>query len=152
MDEIDGLRLERLRGYADRARPMHYAPYSDFIVLAAVEADDGQTYAGANIEIVNYSLCKHAEEVAILAAIVAGQDPRRPWLRAMYVAGAAPCGSCRQFMFEFATEDAVCVFERIDQERLKAAGGVSAAGDGVPDVWRLSKLLPEAFGPREGLQ
>ncbi len=147
MGAIDRERLERLRNCADEARGMHYAPYSSFMVLAAVEADDGQLYPGANVEIVNYTLTKHAEEVAVLAGIAAGEDPGRPWIRTLYVAGAAPCGSCRQFVTEFASNDAICVFERIDQGRLKADRLEIAAGDVPPQVWDLAKLLPEAFGP-----
>lgn len=129
---------------------MNYAPQSDFMVLAAVEADDGRKYAGSNVEIANYSLTKHAEEVAILAAIIGGQDPRGSWLRAVYVAGAAPCGSCRQFMAEFASGDAICVFERIEQDRLKGGRLVDAAQGISPKTWSLDKLLPEAFGSKEG--
>jgi cytidine deaminase len=147
MEVIDRERLERLRDCADEARGMHYAPYSKFLVLAAVETVGGRMYSGANVEIINYSLTKHAEEVAILAAIVGGQDPWQPWLRAIYVAGGAPCGSCRQFIAEFATDDAICVFEDVDQGQLRADGLPSAAASGNPEVRTMGELLPDRFDP-----
>jgi cytidine deaminase len=90
-------------------------------------------YSGSNVEAANYSLTKHAEEAAILAAIAAEDDLGRGWLRALYVAGLAPCGSCRQFATEFATADAL--------NRLK--------GGGSPEVSNLADLLPGALRPEE---
>jgi cytidine deaminase len=82
------------------------------MVVAAVETTAGKVYGGANIEVVNYSLTKHAEEAAVMAAIAAGvQLDGGPWLRTVYVVGAAPCGSCRQFLWEFAIPDAVVVVD-----------------------------------------
>jgi cytidine deaminase len=145
MEVIEMERLERLRDCADEARGMHYAPYSKFLVLAVVETVSGRMYAGANVEIVNYSLTKHAEEVAILTALRAGAGPRRKWLKTLYVAGAAPCGSCRQFALEFARADAVCVFEQIEQWSLKRRKWPRHGGDYAPQEWSLRGLLPEAF-------
>lgn len=145
MEAIDRERLERLRDCADEARGMHYAPYSKFLVLAAVETVKGRLYAGSNVEIVNYSLTKHAEEVAILTAMRAGSGPRGKWLKTLYVAGAAPCGSCRQFALQFAARDAVCVFEHIPQSSLKRRRWPRPVGRREPQVWSLTELLPEAF-------
>jgi cytidine deaminase len=130
--EVDGKRLEQLRACAEGARARSYAPYSQFVVLAAVETVDGEMYGGSNIEIANFSLTKHAEEVAILAAIGDGHGPGGKWLRTLYVGGGPPCGSCRQFAAEFAVAEVVCVFERLDRAT-------------PPAVWKLSDLLPEAF-------
>lgn len=58
-----------------------------------------------------------------------------PWLRTVYVLGGAPCGSCRQFLWEFAVEDAIVV---IDESYGRAKR-----------VAFLSELLPEAFGPAD---
>jgi cytidine deaminase len=146
MEVIGRKRLELLRNSADEARRMHYAPYSEFLVLAAVESVDGKIYSGANVEIVNYSLTKHAEEVAILTAMRSGASSRRKWLKTLYVAGAAPCGSCRQFALEFARTDAICVFERLSQSSLKRRRWPRFGNDDeTPQAWRLSSLLPEAF-------
>lgn len=147
MQDVGVEQLENLRKCAEEARRANYAPYSSFVVLAAVEAVDGQLYAGSNVEIVNYSLSKHAEEVAILSAISGGQDPATPWLKTLYVAGAAPCGSCRQFALEFAAAEAICVVDKLDQKTLADPG--RPAVDVPPDVSRLADLLPKAFGPAE---
>jgi cytidine deaminase len=82
------------------------------MVVAAVETTAGKVHGGANVEVVNYSLTKHAEEAAVMAAIAAGAPLEGgPWLRTIYVVGAAPCGSCRQFLWEFAIPDAVVVVD-----------------------------------------
>lgn len=112
MAPIDG---ERLRACADAAKSRSYARYSKFVVVAAVETTDGSVYGGANVEIANYSLTKHAEEVPVLAAIGAGQGPSGNWVAVLYVGGGPPCGSCRQFVAEFAAADAMCAFEPLDR-------------------------------------
>jgi cytidine deaminase len=150
MTEVETERLAALRKAAEAARAAHYAPYSKFLILAAAEADDGSVYGGSNVENANYSLSKHAEEVAILAAIGAGQDPARPWLKALYVAGGSPCGSCRQFAYEFAAPDAICIVERIDQSRISRPGALTDSAAAL-DVWKLDELLPAAFGPNDVL-
>jgi cytidine deaminase len=147
MTAIDDQRLKELRECAERARAGNHSPYSNFMVLAAVEAANGRLYGGSNVEIINYSLSKHAEEVAILSAISSGQDPAKPWLRTLYVAGGAPCGSCRQFALEFAAPDAVCVLDSIGQDKIRRPGLLLANAD--PEVWSLRDLLPKAFEPAE---
>jgi cytidine deaminase len=104
------------------------------MVVAAVETTSGKVFGGANVEVVNYSLTKHAEEAAVMAAIAAGAPlDGGPWLRTVYVVRAAPCGSCRQFLWEFAIPDAVLV---VDDPY------------GTPSWTRyLRELLPLPFSP-----
>jgi cytidine deaminase len=146
--KIDSARIASLREAAENARRTHYAPYSEFLVLAAVEAD-GAVFGGSNIEVANYSLTKHAEETAILAAIAGGMTPRDGWLKVLYVVGA-PCGSCRQFIYEFGGPDVIILVDDIDQVTLKSTS-LSALGADLPAprAWRLGDLLPEAFGPSD---
>jgi cytidine deaminase len=151
MSEVDCEQLALLRRYADGARAAHYAPYSEFMVLAAVEAVDGKMYAGSNIEAVNYSLTKHAEEVAILAAIHDGQGPERPWLKTVYVAGGKPCGSCRQFAIEFAAADATWIIERVDRQILASGRLAEPDRRGCVERFSFDDLLPEAFRPEDVL-
>ena len=96
---------------AHRARLMAHAPYSNFLVGAAVLADDGQVYLGCNVENVAYPEGVCAEAVALGAMVVGGG--RR--VVAIAVAGGPagpprpcqPCGGCRQKIAEFATAETV---------------------------------------------
>jgi cytidine deaminase len=77
-----------------------YAPYSKFLVGAAVLTEDGTIVTGTNVENASYGLTICAERIAAGAAVAAGH--RR--LLAVAVAttgGASPCGACRQFLAEF---------------------------------------------------
>ena len=60
---------------AERVRPRAHVPYSHFHVGAAILADDGNIYAGCNIENAAYPLGNCAEASAI-AAMVAGGGKR----------------------------------------------------------------------------
>lgn len=133
---------------AEGLRGANYARYSDFVVLAAVETSGGEIFGGTNVENVNYTLTKHAEEVAILAAIHAGAGPRGAWIRTLYVTGASPCGSCRQFTAEFASPDTVVLVDRIDQATARHAS-LATLGDEDVEAWRLDQLLPSAFEPAD---
>lgn len=132
--------LRRLREAARAAAEHNYARYSGFMIVAAVETTDGQVFGGTNIEVANWTLTKHAEEMAIMQAL-ATRGLREPdaendrWLKTLYVSGATPCGSCRQFAYEWATEDAVCV--------------VDDPATGKHEEFPLAELLPEAFGPAD---
>jgi cytidine deaminase len=101
---------------------------------------------GANIEIVNLSLTKHAEELAILSALAndAGA-PGRGRLSAVYVAGLPPCGSCRQFAAEFATEDAIWILEDISQSELRTTSLSKLSDDREPRVVPFDDYLPSPF-------
>lgn len=140
-------RVGRLRVAADNSRQLNYAPYSNFMVLAAVETPEG-VFGGTNIENVNFSLTKHAEEVALLAAIASGITPRRNWIQALYVTGSPPCGSCRQFVAEFGSDSALVIIDRIDQDTVRD-GSLATLGRGSIETWSLGELLPAAFGPTD---
>lgn len=88
---------------AARAAARHaYCPYSHFAVGAALLADDGRIFTGANVENASYGLAICAERAALLQAVNAGA---RRFLALAVVAGArtpaAPCGACRQVLAEF---------------------------------------------------
>jgi cytidine deaminase len=110
-----------------------HAPYSRFRVGAALEAEDGRVFVGANVENASYGLTNCAERVALGAAVVAGA--RR--FRRIVVATeghppAAPCGACRQALAEFGVETIV-----------EAVGATQVRS------WRLGDLLPDHFGPAD---
>ena len=105
-----------------------YAPYSQFSVGAAVLAESGRIYGGANVENASYGATVCAERAAIFAAVNAGERK----LRAIAVT-ETPCGVCRQVMREFA-----------DPKSFAIVVATSAADF---RVFTLEALLPESFGP-----
>ena len=92
-----------------RAAQVHaYAPYSGFLVGAAVVSSTGRVFSGCNIENSSYGATICAERVAIGQMIAAGERK----LRAVAVftnaePPATPCGICRQVLAEF--DDAAIV-------------------------------------------
>jgi len=103
-----------------------YAPYSGFLVGAAVRAADGRVFTAANVENASYGLSLCAEANAVAAAVVAGVRKIERvavvgWSAARPDAGAlaTPCGRCRQIIAEFATPTLVVhVVDRRDGTRL----------------------------------
>jgi cytidine deaminase len=123
--------VEQLVAAARAARQNAYAPYSRFPVGAAVLAG-GQIFIGVNVENASYPLGVCAERNAVAAAVAAGE---RQIDAVAVVAGdqdvAPPCGGCRQVLNEFGPEMLV----------------ISTSLAGVRRTWRLSELIPDAFGP-----
>ena len=82
------------------ARARAYAPYSRFLVGAALRTDAGDVFSGCNVENAAYPEGTCAEAGAIAAMALAGG--RR--VAELVVAGAGlctPCGGCRQKLREF---------------------------------------------------
>lgn len=86
---------------ATAARNKAHAPYSGFKVGAAVQSLDGMIYSGCNVENASYGLTICAERVAIAKAVSEGA---RKFSRVAIVADTedptAPCGACRQVLWE----------------------------------------------------
>ncbi len=125
-------RLEELVVAAREARERAYAPYSRFFVGAAILADDGRVFTGANVENASYGLSMCAERTAVHHAVAQGM--RRLVAVAVSASGetpAWPCGACRQVLHEFGPEAIV----------------VTEAPDGRREERTLPQLLPDAFGP-----
>ena len=111
-------------------RQQAYAPYSKFLVGAAVVTDDGNVFTGTNVENASYGLTICAERVAAAAAVAAGHRK----ITAVAVAtagGAAPCGACRQFLAEFGGSMDVLLVDVDRPENVKQMS--------------LADLLPEQF-------
>jgi cytidine deaminase len=75
-----------------------YAPYSNYLVGAAVQARDGRVFEGANVENASYPLGICAERAALARAVADGCRPGD--LEAIAIT-ASPCGGCRQWLYEF---------------------------------------------------
>lgn len=81
------------------ARQRAYAPYSRYLVGAALLTSDGAIILGCNVENASYPATICAERVALTAAVAQGH---RDFV-AIAVAtqnGGTPCGICRQVMAE----------------------------------------------------
>jgi cytidine deaminase len=126
--------MDDLVAAAKSARLKAYAPYSKFLVGAAVRDERGQIHGGCNIENAAYPQGWCAETSAIAAMIMAGGKS----IAEMAVIGSGdllctPCGGCRQKIREF------------------AKGGVKihiCGEDGrVKQTFTLDELLPASFGP-----
>jgi cytidine deaminase len=118
---------------ATMARGNAYAPYSNFAVGAAIRAEDGRIYAGANVENAAFPQGQCAEASAIGAMVSAGA--RRIVEMVVLGEGAVlvtPCGGCRQRIREFAGKDAPIHL---------------VAADGSRHTVTIGELLPLAFGP-----
>jgi cytidine deaminase len=115
------------------ARANAYAPYSEYLVGAALRGADGRIYVGANYENAAYPQGQCAEASAIGSMIAAGE---RRIVEALVVAAGehipTPCGGCRQRLREFMALDAP----------LHLAGP-----EGVRRTVTLGDLLPLSFGP-----
>jgi cytidine deaminase len=125
--------LRDLAKIARAARRRAHAPFSGFKVGAALRAKDGSIVTGCNIENASYGLTLCAERVAVFKAISEGI---RGFDAVAVVADSktltAPCGPCRQILWEFCGDVAVYL------EDLR----------GGHRVFRLSELLPFPFDER----
>ena len=93
---------------ATSVRLRAYAPYSRFMVGAALRATSGTVHVGCNVENVAYPEGTCAEAGAIAAMIAAG-DTRiaEMCVIADSPAPVPPCGGCRQKIAEFAAPSVV---------------------------------------------
>ncbi len=81
-----------------------FAPFSHFLVGAALEDRNGRVHTGCNVENATYGLTVCAERVAVFKAISEGLRPgqfRRIAIAADTDDLTPPCGACRQILWEF---------------------------------------------------
>jgi cytidine deaminase len=115
---------------ARAARESAHAPFSGYKVGAALRAEAGEVVTGCNVENASYGLTMCAERVAVFKAVSEGM--RGFDAIAVVVDSpklAAPCGPCRQILWEFCGD----IWVRMENLR----------GRGV--TRRMSELLPMAF-------
>ncbi len=111
---------------ARAAREHAHAPYSQFRVGAALLTRDGRVFQGCNVENQSYGLTNCAERTAFFAAIAAGYRPGDFVQIAVIGATAepiAPCGACRQVMFDLGGPELVVLQSNLagDVKRTTAA-------------------------------
>ena len=92
---------------AKKATNDSYAPYSNFFVGAALLLEDGQVISGSNQENASYPIGFCAERTALSAAASLASNVK---IKALAITArsiknpvltpAAPCGICRQTIFE----------------------------------------------------
>ncbi len=125
--------LAQLIETAKTARLQSIAPFSNFLVGAAVKTQGGKVYTGCNVESASYGLTVCAERVAIWKALSEGE---RQFIELAVVADTEtltpPCGTCRQIIHEFC-EDATIVLGNLR---------------GESETCLIDELLPRAFDAR----
>lgn len=133
------MRTEReLIVLAMEAMKQAYAPYSGFLVGAALLSADGRVYQGCNIENAAYTPTNCAERTAFFKAVSEGVRQ----FEAICITGGAggcltdytaPCGVCRQVMMEFCDPDTFRI--------------ILAKSETDYRTYLLRELLPMGFGP-----
>jgi len=125
--------LKELVQAAKEARLHSVAPFSCFLVGAAVRTEEGKVYTGCNVESASYGLTVCAERVAIWKALSEGErDFTELAIVADTEALTPPCGTCRQIIWEFC----------------KNATIVLANLHGRSETASIKELLPRAFDAR----
>lgn len=124
---------DALLAAARAAQKKAYAPYSKFLVGAAVLDDQGRIHVGCNVENAAYPEGLCAEAGALSAMVLAGSRQAR----AVLVVGAGgawitPCGGCRQKLREFCADETPIL---------------TANETAMGPSYTLDQLLPASFGP-----
>ena len=132
MSAPDAAAVDALVAAARNAQTRAIAPYSHFLVGAALLLDDGSIVTGCNIENATYGLTVCAERVALLKAL---SDGRRSFTAIAVTTATArptpPCGACRQLLWEYCGDIPV----------------ILASPTHVTMRTSLGALFPEPFGP-----
>lgn len=131
-------KAEELIQAAMEAQARAYAPYSNYLVGAAVRTRTGKVIVGCNVENAAYGSTICAERTALTAAIAQGE---RDFVAIAVVTtnGGSPCGSCRQVMAELGPAMTVYISDEMgnyretdvktllpdwfDEQKLTAIGG-----------------------------
>ena len=127
---MTAINWESIHQSAIGAMKMAYAPYSKFPVGVAALVDDGRIVTGCNVENASYGvgLCAECGLVSNLCSTGGGRliaivcvDGQEDFL--------APCGRCRQLLFEHGGPEALLMTNEGPQ--------------------KMSAMLPWAFGPED---
>ena len=139
---VDDHVMHALVQAARAARERAYAPYSKFLVGAALLDDHGRLHAGCNIENAAYPQSQCAEASAIAHLVLTGG---RRILAAAVVGVAAepvtPCGGCRQRLREFDVSET-------ETNRLHGPVGLNLGGKTPPEI--AMSIVAEMTAVRRG--
>ncbi|MCO4821132.1 MAG: cytidine deaminase [Flavobacteriaceae bacterium] len=133
--------VQDLMKRAEEARQKAYAPYSKFMVGAALLLDNGEVINGSNQENASYPSGLCAERTAIYYA--GAQFPNAKILKMAIIAGSKihptvkpipPCGACRQAIAEYEVKQE----QPIEIYFMGATGKVAKSNS-------LANLLPLVF-------
>ena len=120
--------FESLIESAAKARLEAYAPYSNFLVGAALLTKSNRVFTGGNVENISLGLTICAERAAVAAAVSNGE---RNFVALALVTASAipvmPCGACRQVLAEFN----------------RAMTIVAVTVEGKSETTTLAELLPQ---------
>jgi len=118
---------------ATDARLCSLAPFSRFLVGAALRTEEGKIFTGCNIESASYGLTVCAERVAIWKAL---SECERNFTDLVVVVDTEqltpPCGTCRQIIWEYC-KNATIVLANLRGQR---------------EELHVADLLPRAFDAR----
>ncbi len=95
-------KISDLYDVAIKCRKNAYAPYSKFMVGAAVLSSGGKIFGGCNVENASYPCGTCAEAGAISAMVADGERIIKEILVVADTAQILPCGNCLQKIAEFA--------------------------------------------------
>ena len=124
-----GMTIEQLMlALIPQAQQSAIPPISNFFVGAVSQGASGSLYFGANYEFVGQALSftVHGEQAATANAIAHGETGMQ-----MLAVSAAPCGYCRQFLYELTTASTLQILLPNTPAAL------------------LPTLIPDAFGPAD---
>ena len=120
------------------ARERAYVPYSDFMVGAALRAEDGRVFTGCNVENAAFTPTSCAERTALFKAVsegvtkftdIAVVGSRRGEINQQIT---SPCGVCRQALFEFGGPELNVIMAKTPDDFIERS---------------MDELLPFGFGP-----
>ena len=120
------------------AREQAYVPYSDFMVGAALRAEDGRIFTGCNVENAAFTPTSCAERTALFKAVsegvtrftdIAVVGSRRGEVNKQIT---SPCGVCRQALFEFGGPELNVIMAKTPDDFIERS---------------MDELLPFGFGP-----
>lgn len=130
---MDRKTLDQAVKKAVEIRNNAHAPYSKFKVGAVIVTENGEMFAGVNVENSSYGATVCAERTALFSAVTHGRKDIEAVIIASELEGKAvfPCGMCRQVLADFNPEMRVIL--------------VNAVTGLIEQNMSLSEIFPEHF-------